>query len=240
MGVFAFAWQIYADFSGYSSIAQGVAKWMGIDLMTNFRMPYLSLNPSDFWRRWHISLSTWLRDYLYIPLGGSHGSRWFTYRNLLITMILGGIWHGANWTFVLWGLFNGLLLCVHHWVSGGPKGSPQNSGFLSSALRIFVTFNLISIGWLLFRAENVTQAAQFALRILTDWHVTPLTVSMFSLLLFYAGPLFLYEIWVEHEKHLTALLETKWFPRTIAYAYCVLMLIVFPSPVSHEFIYFQF
>jgi D-alanyl-lipoteichoic acid acyltransferase DltB (MBOAT superfamily) len=238
--IFAFAWQIYADFSGYSSIAQGIAKWMGIDLMVNFRMPYLAQDPSDFWRRWHISLSTWLRDYLYIPLGGSRGGRWLTYRNLLITMILGGVWHGANWTFVLWGLFHGFLLCGYRFLSGKVKPDRRLMGLLSSAWRIMLMFNLVSIGWLLFRAESVTQATHFAQRIITDWHMTPLALSMFGLLLFYVGPLFLYEIWVEYRQQLTALLETTWIPRTLVYTYYTLMLIFFPSPVVHEFIYFQF
>ena len=240
VGIYAFAWQIYADFSGYSSIAQGIAKWMGIDLMDNFRMPYMALDPSDFWKRWHISLSTWLRDYLYIPLGGNRGRPWLTYRNLLITMILGGIWHGANWTFVFWGLFHGLLLCGYRLLSTEGKGDPQAAGFCLLAWRRVVMFNFVSVGWLLFRAESMTQATQFAQLIVTDWHMTPLALSMFSLLFFYVGPLFLYEIWVEHRQRLTALLETDWVPRTLLYAYCALMLILFPSPVAHEFIYFQF
>jgi alginate O-acetyltransferase complex protein AlgI len=111
VGVYAFAFQIYGDFSGYSSIAQGLARWMGFSLMTNFRMPYFAVSPSDFWRRWHISLSQWLRDYLYIYLGGSRHGRWMTYWNLLLTMVLGGLWHGAGWTFLAWELFHGLLLC---------------------------------------------------------------------------------------------------------------------------------
>lgn len=240
MGVYAFAWQIYADFSGYSSIAQGVAKWMGVDLMTNFRMPYLAANPSEFWRRWHISLSTWLRDYLFIPLGGSRSSKWLTYRNLLITMTLGGIWHGANWTFVVWGVLNGLLLCGHHWgtVKCARSGAPARG--LSLLWRRFATFHLIAAGWLFFRAESVTQALQIGYRIMTDWQVTSLGVSMFFLLLFYAGPLFCFEAWVERKPQLTALVLARRLPRAIAYAYCTLMLIFFPSPVSHEFIYFQF
>jgi D-alanyl-lipoteichoic acid acyltransferase DltB (MBOAT superfamily) len=238
--IFAFTWQIYADFSGYSSIAQGLAKWMSIDLMTNFRMPYMALDPSDFWRRWHIGLSTWLRDYLYISLGGNRGGPWLTYRNLLITMILGGIWHGANWTFVLWGLYHGLLLCSYRLLRGEGTAAPQLMGAWSSAWRLVLMFNLVAIGWLLFRAESVTQVAQFAQRIVTDWQITPLAVSMFSLMVFHAGPLFLYELWVERRQHLTALLGTNWAPRTLVYTYCLLMLILFPSPVTHEFIYFQF
>ncbi|MFO1490970.1 MAG: MBOAT family O-acyltransferase [Kiritimatiellia bacterium] len=109
----AFAFQIYGDFAGYSNIARGLCKWMGFDLMVNFRMPYFATNPSDFWRRWHISLSTWLRDYLYIPLGGNRGGPARTHRNLLLTMVLGGLWHGAAWHFVAWGLYHGLLLSGH-------------------------------------------------------------------------------------------------------------------------------
>jgi hypothetical protein len=155
-------------------------------------------------------------------------------------MILGGIWHGANWTFILWGLYHGLLLCGHRLLNGEGNRELRTAGFWSLAWRGTVMFNLVSIGWLLFRAESVTQAAQFAERIVTDWHMTPLALSMFGLLFFYVGPLFLYEIWVEHRQRLTALLETDWLPRTLVYAYCALMLIVFPSPVAHEFIYFQF
>ena len=105
VGLVCFAVQIYGDFSGYSDIARGVSKLLGIELMTNFRQPYFSTNPSEFWRRWHISLSSWLRDYLYIPLGGNRNGPRNTYRNLMLTMLLGGLWHGAAWNFVLWGLF---------------------------------------------------------------------------------------------------------------------------------------
>ena len=103
LGVYAFAFQIYGDFAGYSNIARGTSKMMGIELIENFRFPYFVRTPQEFWRHWHISLSTWLRDYLYIPLGGSRGSEWHTRRNLLLTMVLGGLWHGAAWTFVIWG-----------------------------------------------------------------------------------------------------------------------------------------
>ncbi len=110
VGVYAFSMQIYGDFSGYSSIARGISKWLGFDLVLNFRQPYIATTPSDFWKRWHISLSTWLRDYLYIPLGGSRGGAWPEYRNLMITMLLGGLWHGARWTFVAWGFYHGAFL----------------------------------------------------------------------------------------------------------------------------------
>ncbi|MGH9218718.1 MAG: MBOAT family O-acyltransferase, partial [Vicinamibacterales bacterium] len=109
-GVFAFAIQIYADFSAYTDIARGVAKWYGFDLIKNFERPYLATGPADFWRRWNISLSTWFRDYVYIPLGGSHGGRLMWARNVLVTFLLSGFWHGASWNYVLWGLYHGLLL----------------------------------------------------------------------------------------------------------------------------------
>src|SRR5580658_3419826 len=114
LGTYAFAWQIYGDFSGYSNIARGSAQLLGFHFMVNFRQPYFADSIQDFWRRWHISLSTWLRDYLYIPLGGNRFGERKTYRNLLLTMLLGGLWHGANWTFVLWGALHGLAISASH------------------------------------------------------------------------------------------------------------------------------
>ncbi len=154
-----FSVQIYADFSGYTSIARGVAKWIGVDLIKNFDEPYLSRNITEFWRRWHISLSSWLRDYLYIPLGGNRKGSFNTYRNLLITMLLGGLWHGANWTFVIWGGLHGVYLLIDKWI----KGKNKSNG-VSQALRyrdipsIILTFGLVLITWLFFRAENVQVA----------------------------------------------------------------------------------
>jgi D-alanyl-lipoteichoic acid acyltransferase DltB (MBOAT superfamily) len=240
-GVYAFALQIYADFSGYSSIAQGVARWMGIDLMVNFRMPYLAVNPSDFWRRWHISLSTWLRDYLYIPLGGSRGGRFGTYRNLMLTMILGGIWHGASWTFVAWGAFHGVLLCAYRLADrkGGEK-TIHDFGVLEGLVRAFALFNLVCVGWLLFRAETIGQAWEMLVRAVTDSRVTPLARAIFGSMAFYGLPLLAYEYWVERRRRLTALVQVGWPWRAAVYSYAMLMLIFFPPAGVHEFIYFQF
>src|SRR5688500_14661869 len=116
LGTYAFAFQIYGDFAGYSNIARGTSKLMGIDLSINFLYPYFVLSPRAFWRNWHISLSAWLRDYLYVPLGGSRGSELRTHRNLMITMMLGGLWHGAAWTFVLWGVYQGVVLVLGRWI----------------------------------------------------------------------------------------------------------------------------
>src|ERR1039458_5263232 len=147
--IYAFAFQIYADFSGYSDIARGLSKLMGFELVVNFRAPFLVTNPSDFWRNWHRSLSTWLRDYLYIPLGGNRKGRLKTYRNLMITMLLGGLWHGAGAAYVLWGLYHGCLLaCQRAWHDVvGPRlePAPQNRAIVSMAkngLLVLVFFHL--------------------------------------------------------------------------------------------------
>jgi D-alanyl-lipoteichoic acid acyltransferase DltB (MBOAT superfamily) len=240
-GLYAFAFQIYADFSGYSSIAQGVAKWMGFDLMTNFRMPYLAVSPSDFWRRWHISLSTWLRDYVYVSFGGNRRGKWMTYRNLMLTMILGGIWHGANWTFVAWGVFHGALLCAYRIVFGKEKRDTlAEYGWLHGGLRVLIMFHFICISWLLFRAESLTQASSMFMAMLTDWRMTPIARTIFGSVLFYAAPMMLFEWWVNRRKNILELTNVHWSFRAAAYTYAVLMLICFPPPVAHEFIYFQF
>jgi alginate O-acetyltransferase complex protein AlgI len=240
-GVYAFALQIYADFSGYSSIAQGVAKWMGIDLMVNFRRPYFAVNPSDFWRRWHISLSTWLRDYVYISAGGNRGGEFTTYRNLMLAMVLGGIWHGANWTFVAWGVFHGVLLCAYRLFDhSGRDKTIRSYPWYEGAARAFVLFQLVCIGWLLFRADSMTQASQMLARIATNYDVTPLARVIGESMIFYAAPLLLFEAWLERNGDFVALLREGWSRRAVVYSYCVLMLVFFPPATAHEFIYFQF
>jgi D-alanyl-lipoteichoic acid acyltransferase DltB (MBOAT superfamily) len=152
--LYAFAFQIYGDFSGYTDIARGLAKLMGFELVHNFKSPYLVRNPVEFWRNWHISLSVWLRDYLYIPLGGNRNGTLATHRNLLITMVLGGLWHGAGFAFLAWGLFHGLLLIAHRlWVSARGQAAPAGSRLLRFALTV-VFFHITCIGWLLFRAGS--------------------------------------------------------------------------------------
>jgi alginate O-acetyltransferase complex protein AlgI len=163
LGTLYFSAQIFCDFAGYTSIARGLAKLMGFDLTPNFDYPYLARGFSDFWRRWHISLSSWLRDYLYIPLGGNRGGRLGTYRNLMITMLLGGLWHGAAWTFVAWGALHGLYQVVEHAVRarlGGDKRAaasrePAKPGDLGLML---LTFVLVMVAWVFFRAASVPDA----------------------------------------------------------------------------------
>lgn len=156
MGVYAFALQIYGDFSGYTDIARGSARLLGIRLSLNFTEPYLSRSITEFWRRWHITLSSWLRDYLYIPLGGNRHGKGNTYRNLMLTMLLGGLWHGAAWTFVIWGAIHGLMLSVER-LRGRTR--PADAPFQpSDAVRIFITFHLVCLGWIFFRAASFTEA----------------------------------------------------------------------------------
>lgn len=166
-----FAIQIYCDFSGYTDIARGIAKMLGFRLMRNFAQPYFATNPQEFWRRWHISLSTWLRDYLYISLGGNRGGTLKTYRNLLATMTLGGLWHGAAWNFVAWGVYQGALLAGHRALTGpnpdsGAGGRYGLLGWGHRILTIALFFQVVCYGWLLFRADSFGQIADFTGRLL--------------------------------------------------------------------------
>lgn len=151
--VFAFAMQIYFDFSGYTDIAIGSAKLFGFHFPVNFRRPYLATSITEFWRRWHISLSSWLRDYLYIPLGGNRGGTLMTYRNLILTMALGGLWHGASWNFVIWGGYHGVLLSAERLGRQKQTGIPSRN--ILRVLKIALTFVLVSIGWVFFRAADL-------------------------------------------------------------------------------------
>jgi len=245
VGIYAFAFQIYGDFSGYSSIAQGVAKWLGFDLMHNFMMPYFATSPSDFWRRWHISLSQWLRDYLYIPLGGNRGSGWRTYRNLILTMVLGGLWHGAAWTFVLWGLFHGVLLAAVRWFNEpeageAPVKESKKMPLLYRLGAMALMFHLVCFGWLLFRAETLTQAWIMTTQLFTNVELTPFAKVNFSQILFFVLPLMLVEFWIYLQDDMLALTRVNWMRRGAAYAYCAAMMLLFAPEIAHEFIYFQF
>jgi alginate O-acetyltransferase complex protein AlgI len=155
-GLCLFSIQIYCDFAGYSEIARGTSKLLGVDLMVNFRQPYFSRSITEFWRRWHISLSTWLRDYVYIPLGGNRSGRFRTYANLMTTMLLGGLWHGANWTFVLWGALHGVYLAIHKfWLEERGESKKLTSSFPVQLLKMVATFCLVAVAWVFFRADSL-------------------------------------------------------------------------------------
>jgi D-alanyl-lipoteichoic acid acyltransferase DltB (MBOAT superfamily) len=162
LGVVSFSIQIFCDFSGYSDMARGLARILGFDLMVNFSLPYFSRTPSEFWRRWHISLSSWLRDYLYVPLGGNRRGGILTYRNLFLTMLLGGLWHGAAWTFIVWGAFHGIILVIYRLAridSALQRLSPRRAGgLMAHGAALLVMMALTLVGWTFFRAETIGDA----------------------------------------------------------------------------------
>jgi D-alanyl-lipoteichoic acid acyltransferase DltB (MBOAT superfamily) len=238
VGIYAFALQIYGDFSGYTDIARGIGKLMGINLAFNFNLPYLARNPVDFWQRWHISLSTWLRDYLYIPLGGNRQGERRTYRNLLLTMILGGLWHGAAWHFVAWGAYQGLLLVGYRLIRRGRPPRPGHS--LASALSVLLMFNLTCVGWLLFRATDFHQVVDFSRRILTRFDADTAGVGALATLICWAAVLWGLEWYIRNAED----------PRTrplwnrgvgaVTCAALVACICLFSAGAGREFIYFRF
>jgi alginate O-acetyltransferase complex protein AlgI len=236
VGTVAFALQIYGDFSGYSSIAQGVSKWMGVDLTYNFRMPYFSRTPSEFWQRWHISLSQWLRDYLYIPLGGNRKGPGRTYVNLLLTMLLGGLWHGAAWTFVFWGAWQGLMLVGYRAV--GVETPSTNR--IVSVLQALLMFALVCIGWIFFRAHSLDQALGLIGKLFTAYQPTDFGLYGIGMMLFLAVPLLIYEWFVYRANDMLMLFSRPAWQRYLVYVYLVLMIAVMPPLAQQVFIYFQF
>ncbi len=236
VGVYAFAFQIYGDFSGYSSIARGISKWLGFELVINFRLPYLAVSPSDFWKRWHISLSTWLRDYLYIPLGGNRGGVRAEYRNLMITMILGGLWHGASWTFVAWGFYHGAILCGFRLA----RVKDQTQTAAQWLMRVVIMFHLTCLGWLLFRADDFASVTRALALIFGDFHLTAAAFTPLALIAFYALAIFVLELVTEGEEQLGRLVRAPLLAQAAVYAYLLTMILVFHASRAYEFIYFQF
>ncbi len=241
IGVLAFTLQIYCDFSAYSDIARGVGKLMGFDLMLNFKLPYLALSPSDFWQRWHISLSSWLRDYLYLPLGGNRHGSFKTYRNLALTMLLGGLWHGASWNFVLWGAFHGAILIVYRALGSAPEREPapvSAVGQLRRVGQILMMFVLTNVGWVLFRASTLEQIRWF----FTQAGVaTSSTTSEFAFILVWAAlPMAIVQIAQHRSGDLLVLARLPLPARVAVYSALVVALVVFGVRTSSEFIYFQF
>ena len=166
IGVLAYSLQIYCDFSGYTDIALGCAHLLGYKLPQSFAQPYFASSISAFWRRWNMSLSFWLRDYVYLPLGGSRGSSWITARNLLVTLAVGGLWHGARWTFVGWGVLHGVLLCLERWWRAWRDVHAPARADIAQVVRAAATFAIVSLAWVLFRAPDWTAAAAMWSRML--------------------------------------------------------------------------
>jgi alginate O-acetyltransferase complex protein AlgI len=172
VGVYAYSVQIYADFFGYTNIAIGIALLLGFRFPQNFDAPYTAVSIQDFWRRWHMTLSRWLRDYVYIPLGGNRGSRLFTYRNLMLTMLIGGLWHGAGWTFVAWGAIHGSALVAERWWRDRPGYVERPLTGLRLAWRRLLTFHVVCFAWIFFRADSFADAGDVLARLFSAWGET--------------------------------------------------------------------
>lgn len=240
LGGLAFTLHLYCDFSGYSDIARGLAKLMGFEFSVNFRLPFFATSPSDLWNRWHISLSSWLRDYLYIPLGGNRGGQLATQRNLMLTMLLGGLWHGASWPFVLWGAYQGTLLVAHrNWTLATGSGAAGGEiGSLRGWLSIAVMFPLTVLGFLIMRADSLPQLAH---------HLTHLglaasehTAGFASDIAFFAGPLLVVQLAQHLSGDLMVLMRLPSVLRVGLYGLLLSGLFLFGARVPVEFFYFQF
>ncbi|MGH1471226.1 MAG: MBOAT family O-acyltransferase [Cellvibrionaceae bacterium] len=234
----AFSFQIYCDFSGYTDIARGISKLLGFELRLNFNLPYFARNPSDFWRRWHISLSTWLRDYLYIPLGGSRKGEVRTYINLMATMVLGGLWHGAAWTFVIWGFYQGALLCLHRFFS---PLVPFKNNIFTISLSVFLMYVFACYGWLIFRADSFEQIHVMTQGLFFGWNLGAQNLlGMYSELLMYIWPVLLVQVWQMSTGKLDFFYRLPILVRDLIIAVIIYLIFVYGSSESQGFIYFQF
>jgi D-alanyl-lipoteichoic acid acyltransferase DltB (MBOAT superfamily) len=237
IGTYAFAWQIYGDFSAYSSIARGSAQLLGFHFMVNFRQPYFAESLQDFWRRWHISLSTWLRDYLYIPLGGNRRGERRTYINLLTTMVLGGLWHGANWTFIVWGGIHGAGLAVERFLLG--KKQEFSPSFVGVWLRRIVIFHLVCLAWIFFRADSIGSAWDMV-GSLTVWQWRPEYGAALRFLAAFIVPMMAIDLLLEKSGG-EYVLEAR--PLAWRFSAALAMFVVlafFGANQANAFIYFQF
>ncbi|MEN9786491.1 MAG: Peptidoglycan O-acetyltransferase [Pseudomonadota bacterium] len=228
VAAYAFTWQIYADFSGYSDIARGVALLFGVELMENFRRPFLAASPRELWQRWHVSLSEWFRDYVYVPLGGNRRAE---ARNLLGTMVLAGLWHGANWTFALWGAWHGAALVLGRRLPSLP--GPR-------AVRVLATFHVLMLGFVVFRAHDLAHLARLASRLRDGGGVTPLDASRAGLLALLAGVVLAVELVQERASPDTAVRGVPWTLQAGVFAVLVALITVLGSTYGVRFLYFQF
>lgn len=244
IGVLAFTFQIYGDFSGYTDIARGIAKVMGFEFQLNFNLPYFATNPAEFWRRWHISLSSWLRDYLYKPLGGNQGGQWLTFRNLMLTMVLGGLWHGAAWNFILWGMYHGSILVMHRMLRSplaliGYWFESVSMSSLYWVFRVSIMFLMTCYGWLLFRATSLLQVTDMTMSLSRpidgmDW-------LLLGKVLAYSAPLLLMQIFQLRTGNLNVLLDDKVSAPVRVVIYTMMIYgMLFLGGTPQSFVYFQF
>jgi len=230
IATFMFCWQIYFDFSGYTDMARGIARMMGIRLMLNFNNPYLAASLGDFWSRWHISLSSWFRDYLYIPLGGNRKGKFNTYRNMLLTMVISGLWHGAAWTFIIWGLVHAL----GRFMTRELEKTSLYKDRIPKILKQLLVFTFVTFAWIFFKAHSITDAWIVITRIFTSGFEKP-DCPLLALVLIFA--VWLYQF--AHESRLKPILELR--PVRIGIVVLmVLYLAVFAQSSEQPFIYMQF
>jgi alginate O-acetyltransferase complex protein AlgI len=236
--LYGFSFQILADFGGYSLIAQGLAKLFGYELPLNFNFPYLSRSITEFWRRWHISLSTWLRMYLYIPLGGNRHGELRTFVNLFLVMFLGGLWHGAAWSYAIWGTAHGVLLALERLASRGRKASAETGWTALGVVQAFLVFNVVSVLWLLFKLPDFTHVVEF-MRCLPRNSGPARPQSLYVIALF-SLPVVFWHLWAATAGRRAAWGESanRWIG--IALYAAMLFLLVTNSGSAGEFIYFQF
>jgi len=249
LGAIFFAFQIYGDFSGYSDIAIGTARLFGFNLMQNFAFPYFSRDIAEFWRRWHISLSTWFRDYLYIPLGGSRGTNYFKIRNVFIIFLVSGFWHGANWTFIIWGGLNALyflpiMLLNKNKINTDVVAQGKYLPSVREVLSMTLTFSLTTIAWIFFRAENIHHAISYLSNIIHPSIltfpelITPKLEMIYTLLCI--SILVLFE-WINRDKiHALDIANYNKSNRWMLYLTIIIMIITFGAFNHNSFIYFQF
>ncbi|WP_445384787.1 MBOAT family O-acyltransferase [Robiginitalea sp. IMCC44478] len=249
LGLIFFAFQIYGDFSGYSDIAIGTAKLFGIELMSNFKFPYFSRNISEFWHRWHVSLSTWFRDYLYIPLGGSREGRLQSLRNIFIIFLVSGFWHGANWTFIIWGGIHAalyipiFLMGKNRVYVGAHLGQGSWKTNMREILQVGLTFVLVTLAWTYFRAENLGAANDYLWQLFTQFNIEYYShpqgyrmLDYFVLLLVFIA----YEYRIRKDERSPIPFEKRAM-RLLVYTLLVFgLLLFFDSGTDRSFIYFQF
>lgn len=250
IATYFFAYQIYCDFSGYSDIAIGTARVMGYELMENFRRPYFARSIAEFWKRWHISLSTWFRDYLYISLGGNRVAKWRWYLNLMFTFLVSGLWHGANWTFVLWGALNGFYLVFSILSENIRTQFNKLTGLTKipvfhTLLKRFITFHLAVFAWIFFRANNVSDAFLIIGKILSFntssvETVLPLTINQLLSALFFIGIMELVQVAQEMKLKVSDFRQIQPWMRWGIYYFLIAVILVFGQFGDQEFIYFQF
>ncbi|WP_426294506.1 MBOAT family O-acyltransferase [Dyadobacter endophyticus] len=235
--LFGYSIQIFADFAGYSLIALGIAGLFGYKLEKNFDFPYISTSFSEFWRRWHISLSTFLKEYLYIPLGGNRRGPFRTYLNLFVTMLLGGLWHGAAWSYAIWGAFHGCALAIERFVKDHGKQKDKAMPVFMNILSGLLVFMFVTFAWLFFKLTNISDVVKYVAAIFNNTHVAP-SMSSMAYVLMYSLPVIAYHLLYLSKNLMPDVLRWSNFE---AYAHgLMLFMIVTNSGISGDFIYFQF